>query len=183
MFRNTQRHMLHHSTSVVLTANCKRGHGRRLRSHRRIRRQSSWVSCEFMYTPPTPTRRNSTVSSSRRRRCVLGFTAVAVVCNGVFCLTTFCCVPDKLYSRSSPEIVWKRVFGPTIFFEEGPLVYDRIFESWSHSNMWQSLVTIRDRPSESSDLGKAVKKEKQKWSKRLQQSLMAGSTSRAAGRL
>ena len=26
-----------------------------------------------MYTPPTPTRRNSTVSSRRRRRCVLGF--------------------------------------------------------------------------------------------------------------
>ena len=23
-------------------------------SHRRIRRQSSWASCEFMYTPPTP---------------------------------------------------------------------------------------------------------------------------------
>jgi len=39
--------------------NCKPGHGRRLRSHRRIRRQSSWAcSCEFMYTPPT--RRNST---------------------------------------------------------------------------------------------------------------------------
>ena len=46
MFRNTQRHMLHHSTSVVLTANCKRGHGRRLRSHRRIRRQS-WPSLQF----------------------------------------------------------------------------------------------------------------------------------------
>jgi len=27
---------------------------------------------EFMYTPPTPTRRDSTVSSRRRRRCVLG---------------------------------------------------------------------------------------------------------------
>jgi len=27
-----------------------------------------------MYTPPTPTRRNSTVSSRRRRRCVLGLT-------------------------------------------------------------------------------------------------------------
>jgi len=26
-----------------------------------------------MYTPPTPTRRNSTVSSRRRRRCVFGF--------------------------------------------------------------------------------------------------------------
>jgi len=38
--------------------------------HHRIRRQSSWASCEFMYTPPT--RRNSTVSSRRRRRCVLG---------------------------------------------------------------------------------------------------------------
>jgi len=48
---------------------CKLGHGRRLPSNRRIRRQS-WVSCEFMYTPPT--RRNSTVSSRRRRRCVLG---------------------------------------------------------------------------------------------------------------
>ena len=34
--------------------------------------QSSWASCEFMYTPQTPTRRNSTVSSRRRRRCVLG---------------------------------------------------------------------------------------------------------------
>jgi len=31
------------------------------------------VSCEFMYTPPTPTRRDSTVSSRRRRRCVLDF--------------------------------------------------------------------------------------------------------------
>ena len=29
------------------------------------------TSCEFVYTPPT--RRNSTVSSRRRRRCVLGF--------------------------------------------------------------------------------------------------------------
>ena len=27
-----------------------------------------------MYTPPTPTRRDKTVSSRRRRRCVLGFT-------------------------------------------------------------------------------------------------------------
>ena len=36
----------------------------------RIRRQSSWASYEFMYTPPTPTRRDSTVSS--RRRCALG---------------------------------------------------------------------------------------------------------------
>ena len=31
------------------------------------------TSCEFVYTPPTPTRRDSTVSSRRRRRCVLGF--------------------------------------------------------------------------------------------------------------
>ena len=31
-----------------------------MRSHRRIRRQSSWASCEFMYTPPTPTRRDAT---------------------------------------------------------------------------------------------------------------------------
>ena len=30
------------------------------------------TSCEFVYTPPT--RRDSTVSSRRRRRCVLGFT-------------------------------------------------------------------------------------------------------------
>jgi len=29
---------------------------------------------EFMYTPPTPTRRDSTVSSRRRRRCVFGLT-------------------------------------------------------------------------------------------------------------
>jgi len=26
-----------------------------------------------IYTPPTPTRRDKTVSSRRRRRCVLGF--------------------------------------------------------------------------------------------------------------
>ena len=64
--------MLRHPTSIALQ-NYKLGHGRRLRSHHRIRRQSSWVSCEFMYTPPMPTRRNSTVSSRRRRRCVLGF--------------------------------------------------------------------------------------------------------------
>ena len=31
------------------------------------------TSCEFVYTPPT--RRDSTVSSRRRRRCVLGFKA------------------------------------------------------------------------------------------------------------
>ena len=34
----------------------------------RIRRQSSRI----VFTPPTPTRRDSTVSSRRRRRCVLG---------------------------------------------------------------------------------------------------------------
>ena len=32
------------------------------------------TSCEFMYTPPT--RRDSTVSSRRRRRCVLGFSGI-----------------------------------------------------------------------------------------------------------
>jgi len=70
MFTNKQRHMLRH---ILLLwhwlQNCKLGHGRRLRSHGRIRRQSSWASCEFMYTPPTW--HNSTVSSRRRRRCVL----------------------------------------------------------------------------------------------------------------
>ena len=41
-------------------------------------RQSSWASCEFMYTPPTPTRRNSTVELRLRRRCVLGINGFAV---------------------------------------------------------------------------------------------------------
>jgi len=36
----------------------------------RIRRQSSWASCKFVYTPPTPTWQ--TVLSRRHRRCVLG---------------------------------------------------------------------------------------------------------------
>jgi len=37
----------------------------------------SQTSCEFVYTPPT--RRDSTVSSRRRRRCVLGFSVD--ICN------------------------------------------------------------------------------------------------------
>jgi len=32
-----------------------------------------------MYTPPTPTRRDKTVSSRRRRRCVLGITVALVI--------------------------------------------------------------------------------------------------------
>jgi len=32
----------------------------------RIRRRSSWASCEFMYTPPTPTRRNSSEAAASR---------------------------------------------------------------------------------------------------------------------
>ena len=63
--------------------NCNLGHDRWLRSHRRIRRQSLWASCEFMYTPPTPTRRNSTVSSRRHR--VLGITGVRDAAISVSC--------------------------------------------------------------------------------------------------
>ena len=76
MFRNTQRHNVTSSYFYNIKCNCKLGHGRRLRSHHRIRRQSSWASCEFMYTEPTPTRRDKTVSWRRRRRCVLGWTYV-----------------------------------------------------------------------------------------------------------
>jgi len=62
MFTNIQRH----DVIVPLLL----GHeSRRVSSHRRIRRQLSWASCEFMYTPPT--RLNSTVKSRRRRRCAL----------------------------------------------------------------------------------------------------------------
>ena len=76
MFTNMQRHMLRHILLLEhWLQNCKVGHGHRLRSHHRIRRQSSWASCEFIYTPPTPTRREETVSS--RRRCVLGFTLLS----------------------------------------------------------------------------------------------------------
>ena len=42
---------------------------------------------EFMYTPPTPTRRDSTVSSRRRRRCVLVFNVF--IC--YFVLWATCC--------------------------------------------------------------------------------------------
>jgi len=52
----------------------------------RIRRQSSWASCEFMYTPPT--RRNSTVES--RRRCVLG-----IRCQPVVSLSAASCMQRK----------------------------------------------------------------------------------------
>ena len=38
----------------------------------KIRRQSSWTSCEFNTYRATPTRLNSTVESLRCRRCVLG---------------------------------------------------------------------------------------------------------------
>ena len=31
----------------------------------RIRRQASWASCKFMYTPPTPTRQNSFVTTAK----------------------------------------------------------------------------------------------------------------------
>ena len=54
-------------------ANAQRSHMghdcRRVCSHRR---HDETVACEFVYTPPT--RRDSTVSSRRRRRCVLGLT-------------------------------------------------------------------------------------------------------------
>ena len=64
-------------TSIALAAELyKLDYGHRLRSHRRNRRQSSWASCEFMYTPPT--RRDKTVSSRRRRRCVLGLKQFSV---------------------------------------------------------------------------------------------------------
>ena len=48
-------------TAMVSVSNCRPN---------RIRRQS-WASCEFCshYTPPTPTRFNSTVESRRRRLC------------------------------------------------------------------------------------------------------------------
>ena len=56
--------------------NCKLGHDRRLRCAFAIACIAESVGSrrEFMYTPPTPTRRDKTVSSRRRRRCVLGLT-------------------------------------------------------------------------------------------------------------
>jgi len=76
MFTNTQRHMLRHILLLQhWLQNCKLGHGHRLRSHRRIRRQSSWASCEFMYRRR---RRDETKTVSSRRRCVLGLTLSSV---------------------------------------------------------------------------------------------------------
>ena len=42
------------------------------------------IVSKAQYTPPTPTRRDSTVSSRRRRRCVLGLTMK------VHCLYMYC---------------------------------------------------------------------------------------------
>jgi len=43
-----------------------------------------------MYTPPTPTRQDSTVSSRRRRRCVLGL--IPIFDNKFNLCSTFSCV-------------------------------------------------------------------------------------------
>ena len=74
MLRNTQRHMLRH---IVLLCHwlqyCKLGHGRRLRCAFASRNPSAVVANSCTHRrPPTPTRRDKTVSSRRRRRCVLG---------------------------------------------------------------------------------------------------------------
>ena len=72
MFINMQRHnVTSYPTSIALAADLVTAIGC-VFWHRRIRWQSSWASCEFMYTPLTQTRRDKTVSSRRRRRCVLG---------------------------------------------------------------------------------------------------------------
>jgi len=123
-----------------INCNCKLGHGRRLRSRHRIRRQSSWVSCEFMYTPPRPTRRNSTVSSRRRRRYVLGLTVqtqprnvltfhtsaqrcvsricCSVVCSQCWSVYVSCSSPGEHGRRSSVHgVVWnsavQQTFSPS----------------------------------------------------------------------
>jgi len=60
-------------SSLVNTGNCKLGHDcRRVCCcvHTDDTTKLSPTSCEFVFTPPTPTRQ--TVSSRRRRRCVLG---------------------------------------------------------------------------------------------------------------
>ena len=45
------------------------------------------TSCEFVYTPPT--RRDSTVSSRRRRRCVLGFMYCSYHSSSNFAMSDF----------------------------------------------------------------------------------------------
>ena len=57
--------------SAMRTHNAAVGYDCRRCVHTNDTMKLSPSSCEFVYTPPT--RRDSTVSSRRRRRCVLGF--------------------------------------------------------------------------------------------------------------
>jgi len=63
--------------------NCKLGHGRRLRCAFASPNPSAVVANSCTHAPPTPTRRDKTVSSRRRRRCVLGSTVLCVDFNRI----------------------------------------------------------------------------------------------------
>ena len=84
----------------------------------RIRRQSSWASCEFRThrTPLTPTRLNSTVEPRRRQRCALSFTFLLMIKSHRF-------VKESVSVGPSPSSAGKKTVS-----RRTP---DRIFPSWS----------------------------------------------------
>jgi len=95
----------------------------------KIRRQSSWASCEFNFNThrTMPTRLNSTVESRRRRRCVLGLNDVVRSCfdiPDVITVNDFSSNPynfviyDRILMklcnhRGQNQIDWSSGLGPT----------------------------------------------------------------------